>query len=611
METKTDVESVIIKFAGDSGDGMQLAGSLFTSTTANIGNQLATFPDFPSEIRAPHGTVAGVSGFQIHFGTSGVYSPGDEPDVLVAMNPAALKANWTHLKPACTIIVDVDSFSPKAIAKAGFEENPLEDDSLADYKVIEAPITSLTKSSIADLGLDNKSVVRCKNMFALGMVFWLYNEPLQQTINFFNKKFSSKPLVAEANITVMKTGHNFAETIEALPSSTTIAPAKKAPGTYRNMTGNQATAWGLLAAAKKANRDLFLGTYPITPATDILHELTKHKWSGVKIFQAEDEIAGICSAIGASFAGDLAVTTTSGPGMALKTEAIGLAIMTELPLVIVNVQRGGPSTGLPTKTEQSDLNQALFGRNGDSPLVVLSASTPSSCFEMAIEASRIAVEHMTPVILLTESYIANGSEPWKVKLIDELEGIHPNTTNDLETWSPYSRDEKTLARKWVIPGTPGFEHRIGGLEKEDVTGNVSYLPKNHANMIQLRDEKVSKVVDDIPLQRVKGEKTNRLLVVGWGGQFGILFGAVSGLQKEGKDVAFTHFNYLHPLPKNTREVFSNHDRIVVCELNNGQFADHLQSQFPEFKFERYNKIQGLPFKIKELQKKFIELLEEK
>ena len=606
---KTELEKVVIKFAGDSGDGMQLAGTLFTDTTANIGNQIATFPDYPSEIRAPQGTVAGVSGFQVHFGSTGVYSPGDAPDVLIAMNPAALKANLTNLKPACTIIVDSDSFSKKTTEKAGFDGDPLEDGTLADYKIIEAPITSFTKSSIADLGLDNKSMVRCKNMFALGMVFWLFNEPLEQTIEFFKSKFSKKPVLAEANTIVLKTGHNFAETVEALTSSFTILPAKKLPGTYRNITGNEATAWGMMAAAKKVNRDLFLGTYPITPATDILHELTKHKWSGVKIFQAEDEIAGICSAIGASFAGDLAITTTSGPGMALKTEAIGLAIMTELPLVIVNVQRGGPSTGLPTKTEQSDLSQALYGRNGDSPAVVISASTPSDCFDWAFEACRIAVEHMTPVILLTESYIANGAEPWKIRTLSELPIITPQTTSKKEDWAPYQRDAETLVRNWVTPGTKGFEHRIGGLEKENISGNVSYMPLNHEKMIQLRDDKVAKVSNEIPLQKVKGKDTNKLLIVGWGGQFGILLGAVTELQKEGKNIGLTHFNYINPLPNNSADIFKKYERILVCELNNGQFADYLQANFPEFKFERYNKMQGLPFKINELKEKFNELIE--
>jgi 2-oxoglutarate ferredoxin oxidoreductase subunit alpha len=606
----TELESVVIKFAGDSGDGMQLAGTLFTDTTAVMGNAIATFPDFPSEIRAPQGTVAGVSGFQVHFGTSGVHSPGDAPDVLVAMNPAALRANLHNLKPACTIIIDGDSFTKKDFEKAGFEGNPLEDNTLADYKVIDAPITSLTKASVADLGLDNKSMVRCKNMFTLGIVFWLFNEPLEQTINFFNQKFKKKPELAQANINALKAGFNYALTIEAIKSSFTVLPAKKQPGTYRNITGNQAAAWGFLAAAKKANKDLFLGSYPITPATDILHELTKHKWAGVKIVQAEDEIAGICSAIGASFAGDVAITTTSGPGMALKGEAIGLAVMTELPLVIVNVQRGGPSTGLPTKTEQSDLAQALYGRNGECPLVVLSASTPADCFDWAFEATRIALEHMTPVILLTESYLGNGAEPWKIKLTEELPDIHPRTLDAHDpNWKPYQRDEEKLARWWVKPGTKGMEHRIGGLEKDECTGCVSHNPQNHGKMVATRQEKIDRIADYLPLQKYKGKDATKLLVVGWGGQFGILFGAVNDLQKEGKNIAFTHFNYINPLPKNTAEIFAKFDRILVCELNNGQFANYLRAQFPEFIYEQFNKVEGLPFKIKDLKNKFNEILE--
>ena len=606
----TTLDRVVIKFAGDSGDGMQLAGSLFTDTTATIGNQIATFPDFPSEIRAPQGTVAGVSGFQIHFGTTGVHSPGDAPDVLIAMNPAALKANLHNLKPACTIIVDSDSFNKRGFDKAGFEGNPLEESILDDYKVIEAPITSLTKENLVDLGLDNKSMVRCKNMFALGMVFWLFSEPLDQTIAFFEKKFGKKPSIAEANIRTIKAGHNFAETIEALTSSFTVLPASKEPGLYRNITGNQAAAWGFLAAAEKTKKDLFLGTYPITPATDIFHELTKHKWTGVKIFQAEDEIAGICSAIGASFAGNVGITTSSGPGIALKTEAIGLATMAELPLVIVNVQRGGPSTGLPTKTEQSDLNQALYGRNGECPLIVLSASTPADCFKWAFEATRLAVEHMTPVILLSESYLGNGAQPWKVVSMSDLPEIKPVLTNGETDWQPYKRDFDKLVRQWVAPGTEGKQHRIGGLEKQDGTGNVSHNPANHEKMVQIRKEKVARVADHIPLQKYKGKDASKLLVVGWGGPFGVLFGAVNELQQEGKDIAFTHFNYINPLPKNTADIFERFDRILVCELNDGQFADYLGTQFSQFRFERYNKIQGLPFKVSELKDKFNEMLEE-
>ncbi len=598
----------VIKFAGDSGDGMQLVGSMFTDTTAFQGNEIATFPDFPSEIRAPQGTVAGVSGFQVHFGQSGVHSPGDAPDVLVAMNPAALKANITNLKSACTIVLDVDSFTKKDLEKAGFTGNPLEDGSLNDYQVIAAPITSQTKANLADLGMDNKSMERCKNMFALGIVYYMFSEPMDQSIAFFNSKFKNNDVLREANIRTLKGGFNYAGNIEAIGNTYSVPAAKRTPGVYRNITGNQAAAWGLIAAAQKAGKDLFLGTYPITPATDILHELTKHKWTGVKIFQAEDEIAGICSAIGAAFGGDVAVTTTSGPGMALKTEAIGLAIMSELPIVIVNVQRGGPSTGLPTKTEQSDLFQALFGRNGESPLVVLSSSTPSNCFDWAFEAVRIATEHMTPVILLSESYIANGAEPWKIKQMDELPAIKPNVqTSADDNWRPYARDEK-LARKWVIPGTTGMTHRIGGLEKEENTGNVSHNPANHQKMVELRRNKVEKIAEYLPEQRVKGKDAKKLLVVGWGGPFGILFGAVREMQEEGQDIAFTHFNYIYPLPKNTGDIFAQFENIVVCELNSGQFAGYLRMQFPQFNFLQYNKVQGQPFKISELKNHFLTIL---
>ncbi|MBK8490901.1 MAG: 2-oxoacid:acceptor oxidoreductase subunit alpha [Saprospirales bacterium] len=606
-----ELKGAVIKFAGDSGDGMQLAGSLFTSTTAFIGNQIATFPDFPSEIRAPTGTVAGVSGFQIHFGSTGVHSPGDTPDVLVAMNPAALKANMGDLKPAATIIVDIDTFDRKNFDKAGLEADPLTDGSLDDFQVIKAPVTSMTKTSLADMGLSNKEMMQCKNMFVLGMVYWLFSEPMEPTIQFFERKFKVNPVVVEANKKVLLAGYNFAETVEAFTSSFTVPPAKKAPGMYRNITGNQATAWGFLAAAQKAGRGLFLGSYPITPATDILQELARHKWTGIKIFQAEDEIAGICSAIGASFAGDLAITTTSGPGMALKTEAIGLAVMTELPLVVVDVQRGGPSTGLPTKTEQADLMQAVYGRNGESPVVVLAASTPADCFDWAFEASRIAIEHMTPVILLSENYIANGSEQWKIQTLEELPEIHPPLPVSREEWSPYKRQAETLVRTWVTPGTAGFEHRIGGLEKEDGSGNVSYTPANHHHMVKTRADKVAKVADDIPLQRYLGKDANKLLVVGWGGQFGILVAAVKEMQEEGQSVGLVNFNYIHPLPKNTEEIFGKFEKIVVCELNNGQFVKHLRAQLPQFSYEPFNKIAGQPFRVAELKRKFYEIIERK
>lgn len=606
-----ELESAVIKFAGDSGDGMQLAGTIFTENVAQLGNALATFPDFPSEIRAPQGTVAGVSGFQIHFGSSGVHSPGDAPDVLVAMNPAALKANIQNLKPNCLILVDSDSFGKRDIEKAGFTNNPLEDGTLEGYQIIAAPITSLTKASVADLGLDNKSADRCKNMFTLGLVYWLFNESLNRTLDYFDQKFKKNLIIGEANKKALTAGFNYGLNIEAIKTNFSIQPAKKAPGIYRNMTGNQATAWGFMAAAEKVGKPLFLGSYPITPATDIMQELTKHKWSGARVFQAEDEIAGICSAIGAAFAGNIAITTTSGPGMALKTEAIGLAVITELPIVIVDVQRGGPSTGLPTKTEQSDLMQAVWGRNGESPVVVLSAGTPSDCFDWAYEAVRIAVEHMTPVILLTESYLGNGAEPWKIKSLADMTNITPRTLKDIDTtWKPYNRDVEKLARYWVNPGAKGMQHRIGGLEKDECSGCVSTNPKNHEIMVNIRQEKIKRIADYIPKQRYKGKDAKKLLVVGWGGQFGILMGAVTELQDAGADIAYAHFNYINPLPKNTADVFAKFEKIIVCELNKGQLANYLRAVLPQFQYEQYNKVQGLPFTVRELKEKFTQLLSE-
>lgn len=606
-----EVEKVVIKFAGDSGDGMQLTGSQFGDESGWLGNDIATFPDYPAEIRAPVGTVAGVSGFQIHFGKSGIHSPGDIADVLVAMNPAALKANLKSIRKQGIVITDSDSFDHKSIEKAEYTSNPMEDGTLDEYEVIKVPISSLTKKAISslELGLDNKSVMRCKNLFALGLVNCMFNRSLNQAEKFISEKFKKDPALVKANIAALNAGYNLAETIEAIAFAYTVLPASNEPGLYRNITGNKSVAWGLMAAAEKSKRNLFLGSYPITPATDIMQELVRHKWSGVKVFQAEDEIAGICSAIGASFAGNLAVTTTSGPGLALKGEAIGLAMMTELPLVIVDVQRGGPSTGLPTKTEQSDLMQALFGRNGESPVVVLAAGSPSDCFDYAFMACKIAMEHMTPVILLTDGYLGNGAEAWKVKTTDELPEINlSDVISADETWKPYQRNEKTLARKWVTPGMKGFEHRIGGLEKQDVSGNVSHDPINHEHMVKIRAEKVKRVQDFIPMQKVKGKDKNDLLVVGWGGTYGTIYGAVNELQKEGKNVAFAQFNYIHPLPKNTAEVFSKYKRIVVCELNLGQFASYLKMQLPEFKYEQINKVQGQPFTINELKEHINQIL---
>ncbi len=516
-----EIDQVVIKFAGDSGDGMQLTGTQFSNTAAFIGNDLATFPDFPAEIRAPQGTVAGVSGFKIQFGSNRIFSPGDEADVLIAMNPAALKANIDWIKDRGTIIIDSDGFKKKDFEKAQYETSPLEDGSLKGYNLIEAPITKLTKESVADCDIENKSRTRSKNMFALGIVYWLFNRPLKITEDFLDAKFSKLPEIAKANKQALKAGYNYALTVELLPSSYKVKAAELPKGKYRSIMGNQATAWGILAAAEKSGLKLFVGTYPITPATDILHELVKYKNLETVILQAEDEIAGICSTIGASFAGSLAVTTTSGPGLALKGEAIGLAMMTELPMVIVNVQRGGPSTGLPTKTEQSDLLQAVYGRNGESPVIVLAASTPSNCFDYAFKAAKLAVEHMTPVILLTDGFIANGAEPWKIKSMEEMEDITPvMVAAEAKDWNPYARSEDKLNRSWAVPGTKGLEHRIGGLEKQSLTGNVSYDPNNHEVMVKVRAEKVKRVANFIPDITINGDENADLLVVGWGGTYG-------------------------------------------------------------------------------------------
>ncbi|MEN8187067.1 MAG: 2-oxoacid:acceptor oxidoreductase subunit alpha [Bacteroidota bacterium] len=605
------VNAVVIRFVGDSGDGMQLTGTQFTDTSAMFGNDVATFPNYPSEIRAPQGSLYGVSGYQVHIGSVEVSTPGDELDLLVAMNPAGLKTNLRSLKAGHTIIVDSDSFTKKNLQKAEYETNPLEDGSLDNYRVIEVAMTSLTREALKDLGLDNKSIVRSKNMFALGMVYWMYNRDINHTLDFFAQKFKFKPIVAEANSKVIKAGFFYAETLELIPNSYAIAPSAMPKGTYRIVNGNTATAWGFLAAAEKSGLELFLGSYPITPATDILHELVKHKHFGVKAFQAEDEIAGVTSTIGAAFAGDLAITTTSGPGLALKGEAIGLAMMTELPMVIVNVQRGGPSTGLPTKTEQSDLLQAMYGRNGESPVIVIAASTPANCFDYAYEASKLAVEHMTPVILLTDGYIANGSEPWKVKSISEMEEIKPRLINgDSDGSGPFDRDNETLARNWAVPGTPGLEHRVGGLEKNQVTGNVSHDPMNHEVMTDVRAEKVKRVENYIPDLAPEYAEEGDLLVVGWGGTYGSLHSAVRELNKQGHKVGHAHFNYINPMPKNTEKIFSKYKKIVVCELNKGQLSFVLKGKFNKYDFLQYNKVQGLPFSVTDLKAKFKTLLKE-
>jgi len=606
------LEAVVIRFVGDSGDGMQLTGTQFTDTSAMFGNDIATFPNYPSEIRAPQGSLYGVSGFQVHIGSVEISTPGDNLDLLVAMNPAGLKTNLYALKPGHTIIVDTDSFTKKNLEKAEYTSNPLEDNSLENYRVIQVSMTSLTKESLKEVeGLDNKSITRSKNMFALGMVYWMYGREKEHTIDFFNKKFKTKPHLIEANTKVLNAGYYFAETLELIPNAYTISPAKMEAGTYRVIMGNTATAWGFLAAAEKSGLELFLGSYPITPATDILHELVKHKHFGVKAFQAEDEIAGIASAIGASFAGDLAITTTSGPGLALKGEALGLAMIMELPLVVVNVQRGGPSTGLPTKTEQSDLLQAMYGRNGESPVIVIAASTPADCFNFAFEASKLALEHMTPVVLLTDGYIANGSAPWKIQSVDDLPEIKNNITKTAtENWHPYDRNEETLARNWGIPGTPGLEHRVGGLEKDSITGNVSQDPENHEKMTKTRAEKIKRVQNYIPDVKTEFADSGDLLVIGWGGTYGSLHSAVKQINEDGyKNVGFAHFNYINPLPKNTEELLKRFKKIIVCELNNGQFAKILRINFEGFKFYQKNKIQGLPFGNNELIAEFKKLVD--
>lgn len=613
MNKKTEVivrEEVVIRFSGDSGDGMQLTGTLFSDTAALYGNDLTTYPDYPAEIRAPQGTVGGVSGFQVHLGHSQVNTPGDYADVLVAMNPAAIKANARWVRPKGIIIYDENSFTEKNIKKAGYEEDPVKEEKLDNCNIIAAPISAMVKEALKDFGLDPKSVLRTKNMFALGMVYWLFNRKLKHTEEYFEKKFRKKPDIVKANKKALRAGYYYAETIEALNPVYQILPAPIAPGTYRNICGNLATAWGFLAAAEKSGLGLFIGSYPITPATGILEELAARKDLGVISFQAEDEIAGICAALGASFAGKLSVTSTSGPGMALKSEAIGLAVMAELPIVIVNVQRGGPSTGLPTKTEQSDLFQALYGRNGESPVVVLAASTPANCFDFAFEAARIAVEHMTPVILLSDSYLANGTEPWRIPSADSLRAIKPPFADPAETpFLPYRRDEDKLARRWAVPGTPGLEHRIGGLEKT-IKGTVSYTPENHEEMVRIRAEKVERIARDIPDLSIQGEESGDLLVVGWGGKYGYLITAVRELQEEGRKISLVNFNYINPLPQNVKEVFSRFRRILVCELNLGQFAGYLRMKHQEFSYDQINKVQGVPFTIQEIKEKCIKILEE-
>ena len=609
-----ELEKVVIRFSGDSGDGMQLAGNLFSNISAAIGNEISTFPDYPAEIRAPQGTLGGVSGFQVHIG-KGVYTPGDKADVLVAMNPAALKTNTKYVKPNAVVIIDTDSFQKNDLEKAAFlTEDPFKELNMNSVQVVPVAITSLVKDSLADSGLDNKTILRCKNMFALGLICWLFDRPLDQAAHLLKNKFAKKPSVLEANIKVMTDGYNYGNNIHASVSTYHIETKSAKKGFYTDVNGNRATALGLIAASEKSGLPLFLGSYPITPASDILHELAKRKDLGVKVVQAEDEIAGICTAIGASFAGNLAATSTSGPGLALKSEAIGLAVMAELPLVIIDVQRGGPSTGLPTKSEQTDLLQALYGRNGESPVVVLAASTPTNCFDMAFVASKIALEHMTPVILLTDAFIANGSSAWRIPEMEEYPEIHPQYVyNDLlkDNWKPYKRNPETNVRYWAIPGTEGFMHRLGGLEKDCITSAISTDPANHQKMTDMRQAKIDYIANEIPELEILGNPEADLLVVGWGGTYGHLYSAVESMNAIGKKVAMVHFNYINPMPKNTEEILRRYKKVVVCELNNGQFATQLCAKIPGLtNVSRFNKVQGQPFMVSELTDHFSKLMEE-
>ncbi|MCL1850020.1 MAG: 2-oxoacid:acceptor oxidoreductase subunit alpha [Bacteroidetes bacterium] len=593
-------ESVVVKFVGDSGDGMQLSGTLFSDAAALAGNDIATFPDYPAEIRAPHNTIAGVSGFQVHIGKE-TRIIGDKCDVLVAMNPASLRANLKWVDKGATIITDCDAYEEKALEKAGYTSNPLTDGSLSSYCVVAPNITTLAKETALANGLDNKGAERTKNMFCLGMIYYIFNFELDTPFKLLDKRFKGKAHIADVNKKVMQAGFNFAETMEVFASTFQISNVQLEKGRYRNITGNEATAWGLLAAAEKVGKELFLGSYPITPATEILIELAKHKSLGAQVFQAEDEIAGICSAIGASFAGAVACTTTSGPGLSLKTEAIGLAVMTELPLVIVDVQRAGPSTGMPTKSEQSDLNLALFGRNGEAPCIVLAAASPSDCFYKAYNAAKLAMENMTPVILLTDGNTGQGSELFRIPKMTDMLPINPPyaTPNDPD-FKPYRRDPETLVRQWAVPGMEGLRHRIGGLEKTDVDGLVSTDPQNHAKMVQLRSEKVMRLANRLPKQNVYGNVDADTLIVSWGGTKGAVYTACKEVNNTGKAVAHAHFSQIMPLPYNTAEIFAKYKKILVCELNSGQFANYLRMSLPNFKYEQYNKIQGLPFTVQEL-----------
>jgi 2-oxoglutarate ferredoxin oxidoreductase subunit alpha len=608
-KTTKQVTDVTIRFAGDSGDGMQLTGTQFTESVANARLDLITLPDYPAEIRAPAGTPAGVSSFQIHFGNTDIFTPGDTPDVLVAMNPAALKVNMSKINNETIIIVNTDSFDNKNLKLAGYETNPLEDGTLEGYQVYEVPITSLTNHAVEGLNLTPKEANRCKNFFALGMMYWMFNRPIENTIYWIEKKFEKTPNIKEANISALKGGYNYADNNEIFTVRYDIKSGDLPKGVYRNVSGNEATALGLVTASIKSGRELFLGSYPITPASEILQALSTYKNYNVKTLQAEDEIAGIATAIGASYAGALAVTTTSGPGLSLKTEALGLAVMTELPLIIIDVQRGGPSTGLPTKTEQADLLFAAYGRHGEAPIPVLAAKSPVDCFWMAYEAARIALKYMTPVILLTDGYLANGSEPFKIPNIEELKKFETTLTTISEGFAPYARNENGV-RPWAIPGTPGLEHRIGGLEKENITGNVSYDGDNHELMVKLRAMKVKNIAKDIPELEVEGEKKGKLLVLGWGSTYGAITEAVRNVRAKGFKVSQAHLNYLIPFPENITEVLNNFEKILIPEINTGQLAKLLKAEtnIDPNKIIKLNRINGIPFKVSTIEKQILTIL---
>lgn len=609
----TTLEKVVVRFSGDSGDGMQLTGTIFSNLSAIFGNEISTFPDYPAEVRAPQGTLSGVSGFQVHLGSKKVFTPGDKADVLVAMNPAALKVNVKHLKPNAIVIIDTDSFQKSDLEKALYKtDDPFTELGLTSVQVVAASISTMVKDGLEEFGLDNKSALRCKNMFALGLVCWLFERPLESAMHMLQNKFSKKPVIAQANIKALTDGYNYGHNIHASVSTYRIEGKKAAPGFYTDVNGNTATSYGLIAAAEKAGLQLFLGSYPITPATDILHELSKRKELGVITVQAEDEIAGICTSIGASFAGCLAATSTSGPGLALKSEAIGLAVIAEIPLVIIDVQRGGPSTGMPTKSEQTDLMQALYGRNGESPLVVLAASTPTDCFDAAFWAGKLAVEHMTPVILLTDAFIANGSSAWKLPELDKYPEIKPNYVSNYKgeaIWKAYRRDKESLVRYWAVPGTEGFTHRIGGLEKDYETSAISTEPLNHQKMVTTRQAKIDKIADYIPELELIGDEDADLLIVGWGGTYGHLYEAMETMQEKGMKVALAHFKFINPLPKNTVDILSKFEKVVVAEQNNGQFANYLRSKIPGFNPHKFNRVKGQPFVVARLVEEFTKILE--